>query len=360
MTSADVRAWTKSMEEAEARARWIGIATQAANETAAFPFSDSESSKWKAEAAQRAKANAKEGKDGRRRKAPAEQRLSIKPSNGGHQVVKTATGCGWMCVICRKRTVKKWRLTTNKCKGKEEKKWSKDEGEKEDGKKKHLLFKSGTVVWCGACGAFSETRADRLRVACRGSPPQQFGTGGVKSQLVRLRAGIHPVTKLRLPQTTWVDGRPLNVHGYSRRQARVEVDDKFIPYDARPMERASPQLCEPKRGGKSAEDKMRLLRGRIKYKELKAAREGRKKRKEERKHEVERLISSFVHDLDANGEGEGVDDLAVEARANDQDEAEFWSRLVDDARINKPDRFKAMQCKPSRLSRLAVRSTAHG
>ena len=248
---------------------------------------------------------------------------------------------------------------TNKCKGesKSEKQWSKGEGEVVRGPKNHVLLKSGTVVWCGVCGAFSETRSDRLRVACLGHPPQQHGAGGVRSQLVRMRAGLHPVTKMKLPQTTWMDGRPVNTHSYARRQGRVEVDDQFIPYEVKPGECTKPR-CD--NGGKSAEVKMRLLRGRIKGKELKAAREDRKRRKERRRHEVEMLISSFRDAEDTENESLLPGDPVAEESVNDQDEAELWSTMVADARCDRPDRFKAMQCKPSRLSRLAVKSKAHG
>ena len=73
------------------------------------------------------------------------------------------------------------------------------------------------------------------RTACKRSvsvPPKQYGTGGVRSQLNRLRAGLHPVTRCRLPQTTWADGSAVRaVHGYARKAGGAEeVDDKFRPY----------------------------------------------------------------------------------------------------------------------------------
>ena len=101
----EVRAWVVQMERAKARAKWIGIASHAANELAEYPFKDSEASRWRADAAKRAKANAKCGADGRRKKGKG-GRVIIEPGNGGHEVVKAATGRGWLCVTCRRRTIK--------------------------------------------------------------------------------------------------------------------------------------------------------------------------------------------------------------------------------------------------------------
>ena len=180
--------------------------------------------------------------------------------------------------MCHKRSAKRWRLTTKKCEGKSSKEWSRAERAKGSDEVKtmkgHTLFKSGTLLWCGTCGAFAETRANRLQKVCVGPPHEQHGTRGVRSQLNRLRAGQHPVTRCRLPQTTWADGSAVKaVHGYARKAGGVEVvDDKFVPYsfdDVRTAKADTP-------GGKSASEKMRLLRGRVRFEEMRAAREARK------------------------------------------------------------------------------------
>ena len=80
------------IERVRTRAMWIGIATAEANDFARFPFKDSEASRWRADAAQRARSNAKHGKDGRRRRVPLGRKLTIAMSNGGHDVVKASTG----------------------------------------------------------------------------------------------------------------------------------------------------------------------------------------------------------------------------------------------------------------------------
>ena len=78
---------------------WIGIATAGANDFASFPFKDSEAARWRADAAQRAKKNARSGIDGRRRKLPFGRKLAISMCNGGHDVVKASTGKGWLCTV---------------------------------------------------------------------------------------------------------------------------------------------------------------------------------------------------------------------------------------------------------------------
>ena len=57
VTPSDVKVWRGQFERAKARAVWIGVATAEANDFASFPFKDSEASRWKADAAQRAKKN---------------------------------------------------------------------------------------------------------------------------------------------------------------------------------------------------------------------------------------------------------------------------------------------------------------
>ena len=111
------------IEEVRCRARWIGIATAEANDFVSFPFKDSEASRWKADAAQRAKKNAKDGVDGRRRKVPLGKKLAISMCNGGHDVVKTTTGKGWLCTLCSRRSTEKWRLTTRRCEGGSKRSW---------------------------------------------------------------------------------------------------------------------------------------------------------------------------------------------------------------------------------------------
>ena len=95
-TPSDVTIWTVHIERAKTRAMWIGIATAEAKDFASFPFKDSEAARWRADAAQRAKKNAKNGIDGRRRKVPLGRKLAISMCNGGTMLSKlplVRTGC---------------------------------------------------------------------------------------------------------------------------------------------------------------------------------------------------------------------------------------------------------------------------
>ena len=49
----EVQAWKTEMAKVKTRAKWIGVATFEANSSKVFPFTDSESSRWKADAARR-------------------------------------------------------------------------------------------------------------------------------------------------------------------------------------------------------------------------------------------------------------------------------------------------------------------
>ena len=109
------------IEQVENRAIWIGTIAVEANDFASFPFKDSEASRWKADAAQRAKSNATNGKDGRRRRVQLGKKLVIAMCNGGHDVVKATTGAGWSCTVCSRRSAKKWKLTIRRCEGESKK-----------------------------------------------------------------------------------------------------------------------------------------------------------------------------------------------------------------------------------------------
>ena len=61
--------------------------------------------------------------------------------------------------------------------------------------------------------------------------------GGLRAQLLCLRASIHPVTKEKLPQATWLDGSPIVGTGmYLRLQAagKEAKPEGFVEYE--PME----------------------------------------------------------------------------------------------------------------------------
>ena len=55
----EVRRWKAAHVSAKARAKWIGMATYAANNVPEYPFRDSEAARWRAMAAQRSRAERK-------------------------------------------------------------------------------------------------------------------------------------------------------------------------------------------------------------------------------------------------------------------------------------------------------------
>ena len=197
----------------------------------------------------------------------------------------------------------------------------------------HVLMLSGTVLWCGTCGAFAESRANRLQRTCVGPPPQQLGSGGVRSQLNRLRAGLHPVTRARLSQTTRPDGTLLKaIGGYARRQKKVEVDQHFVPY----VVEAFPSAGKDCGGGRSAAAKAELLRERVKGKEAKAARDRRIMKKKTCKEEADALIASFM---------QGSMTMDRLGSLDDDECVVFWNSLTSTV---KHDRLQLIPEKPAR------------
>jgi len=139
------------------------------------------------------------------------------------------------------RSVVKRRLSTRRCQGTSDKvSQMPKQGASSNGGRPHSLLVSGSIIWCGVCGSFTESRIGRLKSTCRGPPPPQLGSGGVRAQLQRLRAGRHPVSLQGLPPTTWMDGTPIRSNaGYGRRTGREAVDDGFIEYV--PMDLPTPR-----------------------------------------------------------------------------------------------------------------------
>ena len=340
----EVKRWNEELERAKNRARWIGIATHQANNSPAFPYRDSEAARWRAKAAQRRKMEARKGLDGRRSRRG--QRTEIAPEQGGHSLVRTAVGTSWICTVCKIRTTKRQRLSMKKCQGYCEK-TAINMGKGDDQDRLHSLLKSGTLTWCGICGAFSESRVGRLKLTCKGPPPRQLGSGGVRAQLERLRAGKHPVTMLPLPPTTRIDGTPVNAGArYSRLVGRAEVGDGFIPYV--PGEPISP-IAVPAEVG--TERRKRLLHGRVRMKQAAEARQSKKRRRAVRQAETFQLIESFV---------KGSNDEVCQICEPEDEHRTFWQTLGMNSTadrlagipVDKPA-FKQYTVKPSRVMRLA-------
>ena len=145
------------------------------------------------------------------------------------------------------------------------------------------------------------------------------------------------------------------MHGYARRTSGKEVvDDKFVHYSFDDVQ----TIKEHTPGGRSASERMRLLRGRVKLREMRTAREARKERQKACKREAEDLVKSFIRAVEAEEarmQEEEVDDT-------DSIEAIFWNNLDNKERVADrlaaiPERvepFIRCQSRPSRFSRLAA------
>ena len=172
-----------------------------------YSFRDSEASRWKADAAKRARENARNGSDGRHRKARPKSEVAA--DEGGHVLMQAASGKGCFCETCRIRAKDRKKLAVTRCSKAGTKAWLgdvegvtagkatewQDWGSGRKDEKRHKLVRSGAIVWCTACGCFAETRANGRNGECR--PPHQKtykGQSGKRNQLNRLQANLHPVT----------------------------------------------------------------------------------------------------------------------------------------------------------------------
>ena len=52
VVASDVTLWKEKMQQVKRRAKWTGVVTRNANSATQFPFSDSESARWRADANQ--------------------------------------------------------------------------------------------------------------------------------------------------------------------------------------------------------------------------------------------------------------------------------------------------------------------
>ena len=319
-----VRAWKEKEKQVEVRARWIGIVTYEANSSKTYPFRDSEAARWKADAAQRRRREAEQGKDGRRRRSARSLKKEISPGDGGHRLVKAATGHGWICEICKKRSLVKKRLATKKCCGVKGCESVQKVEERSPERRMHVIRLSGTVSWCGICGAFAESRSQRLQGSCKGPPPVHVG-GGLRAQLLCLRASVHPVTKERLPQATWPDGSPIVGTGsYLRLHAagKGARPEGFIEYE--PAELMTTKL----RSVDDAAKKKRRLQTRVRTKVRQRA---RRLREQDAEAEAAELYADFLGQAVAAAPPSCRDEAIRDERhprgRGEVEAEEFWMNL---------------------------------
>ena len=314
----EVKRWKKAHQVAKSRAKWIGQATFAANNWDSYPFRDNEAARWKATAAQRRRLNKKAGIDGRRRKQPRPSKKTISASKGGHRIVAALSGGGWLCTSCKCRSAKRWKLATTRCGG--SRTWPQTPGAPDSGSRRHWLIDSGTVQWCGTCGCFAETRHNKRMLAdCPGPPPRSGTQGGVRQQLMKLRAGVHPVTGRRLPMAIDSDGNAVQGDGtYARLQVKATPSTTFTHYVPEELPLPKPSVGQP------ASIKRQLMIARIQGKPAKERKRARRARRLHARVELQELIRTFVGEDEAESTAIEVDADTDEGECSDK---EFWAQL---------------------------------
>ena len=166
------------------------------------------------------------------------------------------------------------------------------------------------------------------------TPPVAAGNGGMRQQLNSLRAGIHPVTGLRLPESS--GSTALGNGTYSRLKPCGEADADFTPYVPALFDPAAPS-------GASAERKRWLMRGRVLCKMGREDARLRRQRRKEAKAEVSEVIRTFIQatnggeharyeemaETRSHADGDelrrSADDLLD--RKDEADSEEFWMNL---------------------------------
>ena len=172
--------------------------------------------------------------------------------------------------------------------------------------------------------------------------------GGKVAQLNRLRAGLHPVSKVRLAAPTNVDGTPIGQGTcYARPHASDAslVDPSFKPYLPEVFTNSCRRTWDD--GGKSAKEKAHVRRCKIRLR-------GRRLRATLEQSKLDELIESFIHGEAASSMESGIDS-----------DEEFWDNLDLAGTASRETHFQqSVSSKPdpgwnratihSRLSRLRL------
>ena len=144
--------------------------------------------------------------------------INLRPAElGGHRLVKG--GPKWQCMVC-KASSKYWdRIAAGQCKGSVAKKWAVKAqdlamaGATLGGG--HTFLLSGSVIWCAACGAFTDDGSVKaLAKPCSGEhrrahhkwdESRNYPRRRMLRQLLKLRAGLHPTRGTLLPPPVNID-----------------------------------------------------------------------------------------------------------------------------------------------------------
>ena len=188
----------------------------------------------------------------------------------------------------------------------------------------------------------------------------------MKQQLLKLRAGLHPVTGQRLPEAIRMDGSAAWGSGsYSQLKPVASHNVDFKVYE--------PEVFEPAKscGGLPATTKKELMLGRVRCKQAQEARRIRKMRKLSTRKELATLIESFI-DGDESHHNNDEESHPVPGEVDVHDggsDEEFWNDLqaghcsrtahIQSIPTSPPSRFMGRPSS-SRVSRAAMMHSAAG
>lgn len=139
----------------------------------------------------------------------------------------------------------------------------------------------------------------------------------MRQQLIALRAGLHPVTGLRLPAASGSTAG--GSVAYSRLKTVSIGCEHVAPYI--PTTFDPPVPC-----GESAERKRWLLRGRVLCRPGREAAKLKRLRRKRVKEEVREVIRSFIN-ADEDGGRPGYTEVAVREMGSGDSDEEFWLAL---------------------------------
>jgi len=194
-------------------------------------------------------------------------------------------------------------------------------------------------------------------------PVRQFGTGGRVAQLRRLRGNRHPVTDAPLPPPVDLEGNPITSQfGYARlgRRDIGEKDSEFKAYIPEDLLVPQPAIAI---GGKSAAEKLKVRLTKVRLRESCEMRRVKAIRKQQREHEADDLIRTFVHgDVGCGGDQAGgaqtgsvpLECQVCEPNVDDSCE-QFWNDVISDIEgVGHPLPWQrtSVQVRPTRGQRL--------
>ena len=204
-------------------AMWLAQATLLANSRGTEPARDTQASRVKAaaSAAEKRKIVAARVLSGTLYKGISPQtgkRTTVLPrsvAKGGHLLQRD--GKGSRCTTCKFTSANWARLATQTCKGHATDRWASVALNRtkphDSGDKVHKLVVSEPLTWCYVCAGYAESAPLLLTRPCTGKP-RQDRRNARRRQLLDLRAGRHPETKIRLlppvPLNRWKEQQERN------------------------------------------------------------------------------------------------------------------------------------------------------